>query len=158
MSTEVNSLETTVFFWINLEERLDPLFYSTSELLSKEGIQLLPVHPSQISRLAALTESAHIILLCSTRRQAEYSAFARMVVPTLGLLLQQEKLSLFHFSSFHKLNVGPTLPKYENYFFFKYPLNLASVCAKLKKFHQLKVTQAQKWPGGKRAKVSGLAV
>lgn len=152
------SAETTVFFWINLEERLDPLFYSTSELLSKEGIQLLPVQPEQISRLAALTETSHIILLCSTRRQAEYAAFTKRVVPTLGLLLKQERLSLFHFSSFHNLNVGRAMPKYQNYFFFKYPLNLASVCAKLKKFHQLKVTQAQKWPGGRRAKVSGLAV
>lgn len=157
MSDELTT-DPTVFFWLNLEDRLDPLFYSTSELLGKEGIQLLPVRADQVSRLAALTEAAHIIVLCSTRRQAEYSAFARSIVPTLGMLLQQERLSLFHFSSFHKLNVGPTLPRHQNYFFFKYPLNLASVCVKLKKFHQLKVTQAQKWPGGKRAKVSGLAV
>lgn len=149
--------EQIIFFWINLEDRLDPLFYTTSELLSKEGIQLLPVRPDQVSRLASLTENGHIVVICSTRRQAEYSAFAKTVIPTLGLLLKQEKLSLFHFSSFHKLNVGPTLPRHRNYFFFKYPLNLGSVCAKLKKFHQLKVSQAQKWPGGKRTKGSGLA-
>jgi len=143
--------ELTIFLWLNLEEKLDPLFYSASEILNGHGIQLLPVKMDQISRLAALTETSHILLICSTRRQAEYASFARSVVPTLGLLLKQEKLSLFHFSSFHKLDVAPTMNRHQNYFFFKYPLNLVEVCAKLKKFHQLKVSQAKKWPGGKRA-------
>lgn len=155
---EGHNSDSAIFFWLNLEDKLDPLFYSTSELLAKENIQLLPVRPDQVSRLASLTEAPHVVVICSTRRQAEYASFARLVVPTLGLLLKQEKLSLFHFSSFHKLNVGPSLPRHQNYFFFKYPLNLASVCVRLKKFHQLKVSQAQKWPGGKTAKVPGLAV
>lgn len=157
MDANHSNAEAPIFFWLNLEDKLDPLFYSASKHLSYLGIQLLPVRPDQISRLAALTEASHLILICSTRRQGEQVAFLRKVLPFLNLLLKQERLSLFHLSSFHKPETGPRISRHENYFFFKYPLNLESVCAKLKKFHGLKVSQAQKWPGGKRSKVPGLA-
>ncbi len=147
----------TLFFWVNLEEKLGPLYYRAARALKQQGVTLLPVRMDQVARLASLTDSPHLVVLCSTRRQAEYLAFAKHVVPVLGLLLRQERLSFFHLSSFHKLDMGARLKQRRNYYFFKYPLNVLSLCGKLKKFHQLKSTQAQKWPGGRRAKVPGLS-
>lgn len=150
--------ERPIFFWIMLEERLDPLFYEIGAQLKEHGVELLPVKADQVSRLIALTETSHVVLLCSTRRVSDFAPFLRHVAPRLPLLLRQDRLSFFHLSSFSKLQVASKRPWKQSYFFFKYPLNLVSLCAKLRKYQQLKTTQTQKWPGGRRAKVPGLAV
>jgi hypothetical protein len=148
--------ETTIFFWIVLDQRLDELYYEASEMFKRLGVELLPVRPDQISRLLALTESAHVVVICSTRRQAEFAPFLRHVAPHLPVLLRQERLSFFHLSSYDRLQIGAR-QRLKHYFFFKYPLKLAPLCAKLVKFHQLRANETQKWPGGRRAKVPGLA-
>lgn len=140
-----------------LEDRLDSTYYSAAMNLKAIGAELLPVRIEQVARLASLTEAPHIILICSTRKQSEYQAFARHVVPLLPMLLRQERLSFFHLSSFEKLNLASRISRRQGNFFLKYPLNLPSLCVKLKKFHQLKATHAQTWPGGRRAKVPGLS-
>ncbi len=148
--------DNPIFFWITLDGRLDDLFREVAETLKQEGVDLLPVRPDQVSRLLSLTEAAHVVVLCSTRRQSEYGPFLRHVAPFLPMLLRQERLSFFHLSSYDRLQLGAR-QRLRHYFFFKYPLKLAPLCAKLVKFHQLRASEAQKWPGGRRAKVPGLA-
>jgi hypothetical protein len=149
--------ESYFFFWIILEDKLDEMFYATSAILAEQGIKLLPIKIDQVSRLSALTNSSHVTVICSTRHAVQYNNFKKHVVPVLPMLLRQEKLTFFHFSSFNKLDVVSRF-KRSNYYFLKYPLNLESICVKLKRFHELRLNRSQAWPGGRRAKVPGLAV
>ncbi len=145
------------FFWVLLEERLDEMFYATSAELAKHGIKLLPVKIDQVSRLAALTATGHVTVICSSRHALQFNAFKKSIAPILGMLLRQERLSFFHFSSFKKLDLGSKIYRQKNYFFLNYPLNLETLCVKLKRFHELRLNRARVWPGGRRAKVPGLA-
>ncbi len=146
------------FFWILLDERLDEVYYNTAAMFASRGVKLLPIKIDQVSRLAALSEVGHVTVLCSTRTSAQYGVFNKRVAPLLSMLLRQERLSLFHFSSFQKLDLGSKSYRQKNYFFLKYPLNLETLCDKLKRFHELRLNRARVWPGGRRAKVPGLAV
>lgn len=157
METTPTVTDDSFFFWISLEERLDEAFYATSHELSLLGIKLLPVRIDQVSRLTALTTHGHVNVICSTRHGKQFVAFQKHVAPILGLLLRQDRLSFFHFSSFQKLDLAGKAPGQKNYFFLRYPLNLATLCAKLKRFHELRLNRAKAWPGGRRAKVPGLA-
>lgn len=145
------------FFWILLDERLDETFFSASVYLAERGVKLMPIHVQQVSRLAALSESGHVVVMCSTRNAGQYATFSKSVAPILGLLLRQERLSFFHLSSYQKLDLGAPAYRNKNYFFLKYPLSLESLCDKLKRFHELRLNRARVWPGGRRAKVPGLA-
>jgi hypothetical protein len=145
------------FFWILLDERLDESYYHTAAKFAERGIKLLPIKIDQVSRLAALSETGHVTVLCSTRSGSQYAVFNKRVAPLLSMLLRQERLSLFHFSSFQKLDYGAKTFRQRNYFFLKYPLNLETLCDKLKRFHELRLNRARVWPGGRRAKVPGLA-
>ncbi|MBY0516765.1 MAG: hypothetical protein K2P81_07650 [Bacteriovoracaceae bacterium] len=146
------------FFWLLIDNKLDEVFYSASSEFARLGIKLIPVKIDQVTRLAALTNMGHITVLCSTRHSLQYSLFTKHIAPVLSMLLRQDRLTLFHFSSFQKLDLGAKGLKQKNYFFLKYPLNLESLCAKLKKFHELRLDRTKAWPGGRRAKVPGLAV
>lgn len=144
------------FFWVLIEEHLDEMFYATSVELAKHGIKLLPVKIDQVSRLAALTATG-VTVICSTRHALQFNAFKKSIAPILGMLLRQERLSFFHFSSFKNLDLGSKIYRQKNYFFLSYPLNLETLCVKLKRFHELRLNRARVWPGGRRAKVPGLA-
>lgn len=157
MNTTPAAPNDSFFFWISLEDRLDEAFYATSYELSLLGIKLLPVKIDQVSKLTALTTDGHVNVICSTRQGKQFLAFQKHVLPILGLLLRQERLSFFHFSSFRKLEVVSRGRAPKNYFFLTYPLNLTTLCAKLKRFHELRLNRAKVWPGGRRAKVPGLA-
>jgi hypothetical protein len=156
VSTTNQKLET-FFFWIDLEGKLDELYYSTAKQFADRDIKLLPIGIDQVSRLTALSELGHVTVLCSTRNAAQFTIFNKRVAPVLGMLLRQDRLSFFHFSSFQKLDLGQKNWRQKNYFFLKYPLNLESLCDKLKRFHELREDRAKAWPGGRRAKVPGLA-
>jgi len=145
------------FFWILLDDRLDEVYYNTASMFAARGVKLLPIKMDQVSRLAALSEVGHVTVLCSTRSGQQYAVFNKRVAPLLSMLLRQERLSLFHFSSFQKLDLGSKTYRQKNYFFLKYPLNLETLCDKLKRFHELRLNRARVWPGGRRAKVPGLA-
>ena len=145
------------FFWLTIDEKLDELYFATAGELAKSNITLLPVKLDQVSRLAALTEDGHVMVLCSTRHAKQYTTFTKTVAPVLQMLLRQERLTFFHFSSFQKLDLGAKVYRQKNYFFLKYPLNLETLCVKMKRFHELRLNRARVWPGGRRAKVPGLS-
>jgi len=149
---EVRHTQDNFFFWLKLEDKLDEMYLMTSQELSQRGIQLIPVSIDQISKLAALTNLSHLTLICSTRHAKQFISFKKQVHPILKYLLRQERLTFFNLSSFSKLEVQQKTSR-QNYFFLKYPLNLSSICDKLIKFHDIRLTNSQTWPGGKRSKV-----
>lgn len=151
------SLGDTFFFWILLEDKLDETYYAAAERLNLGGIKLLPIRIDQLARLAALTNSGHVVVLCSIRHARQFEAFRRAVAPHLPRMLRQERLSFFHLSSFRRLDLGGQLASLRNYFFLTYPIDLDQLCGKLKRYYELKVSRAKSWPGGKRARVPGLA-
>ena len=155
--SQTDESQNLFFFWILLDERLDELYYTTAAAMAARGVKLLPIKLGQVSRLAALSEAGHVTVLCSTRHARQYEVFNQSVAPLLHLLLRQERLSLFHLSSFQKLDLGAKGYRNKNYFFLKYPLSLEPLCDKLKRFHELRLNRARVWPGGRRAKVPGLA-
>ncbi len=155
--SQLTETDDLFFFWILLDEQLDEAYYTTARAMALRGVKLLPIRLNQVSRLAALTSAGHVTVLCSTRHAGQFANFNKSVAPLLTLLLRQERLSLFHLSSFQKLDLGHQSYRNKNYFFLKYPLSLESLCDKLKRFHELRLNRARVWPGGRRAKVPGLA-
>jgi len=146
----------TFFFWITLEAKLDETYYATAAQLNQHGIKLLPIRIDQLAKLSALTNSGHVVVLCSTRHALQFDRFVKEVAPHLARILRQDRLSFFHLSSYKKLDLGAKLYRFRNYFFLTYPLGLDRLCAKLKRYHELRASRAKAWPGGRRARVPGL--
>ncbi len=147
----------TFFFWLTFEDKIDEQFVFMATELAKIGVTLLPAKIDQISRLASLSDLGHVTVICSTRQANHFAQFEKTVGKVLPLLLRQQRLTFFHLSSYKKLDLSNKLHRQKNYFFLKYPLNLENLCGKLKRFHELRLNRAKVWPGGRRAKVPGLA-
>ncbi len=147
----------TFFFWLTFEDKIDEQFVFMATELAKIGVTLLPAKIDQISRLASLSDLGHVTVICSTRQANHFAQFEKSVAKLLPLLLRQQRLTFFHLSSYKKLDLSSKFHRQKNYFFLKYPLKLENLCGKRKRFHELRLNRAKVWPGGRRAKVPGLA-
>lgn len=145
------------FFFLQTGENLPKSYYQLADELSRLDVMLIPVKVEQISQIVSLTEAPHVIVICSSMNTSEFQHFNSQIAPVLTYLIKQTRLTMFHLSSFNKLDQSIKLYLTKRYFFLKYPISLQSTCAKLLKYYEIRATNQRKWPGGKRTKLPALS-
>jgi hypothetical protein len=144
-------------FFLTLEDNLPESFYIFDRNLKDLGFILVPVKVDQLQSLAASTQQEELIVLCSVVGSREYKIFNEKVRNLLKYVLKSKRITLMQMSSFSRLNDSRLYSQQKNYYFLKYPLDARLLSATIARFHSLKSEKSSKWPGGRRAGVSGMA-
>lgn len=143
-------------FFLTLEDNLPESFYIFDRNLKDLGYILVPVKVDQLQSLAASTQQEELIVLCSVVGSREYKIFNEKVRNLLKFVLKSKRITLMQMSSFSRLNDSRLYSQQKNYYFLKYPLDARLLSATIARFHLLKSEKSSKWPGGRRAGVTGM--
>ena len=144
-------------FFLTFENNLPESFYIFDRNLKELGYILVPVKVDQLQSLAASTQQEEIIVLCSVTDSRDYKIYNEKVRNLLKFVLKSKRITLMHLSSFSRLNDSRNYAHQKNYYFLKYPLDARLLSATIARYHQLKSEKSSKWPGGRRAGVTGMA-
>lgn len=149
------SNQTSFIFFLVLGDNLPRTFYAFDKHLKNFGMMLVPVKVDQLQQLVASTEQEQIVVLCSVSDVKEMKMYSDKVRGLLKYILKSKRLTFMHLSSFSKLNDVRNHAYQRNYFFLKYPLNVAELSAKIARYYELKSETNVRWPGGRRAGTLG---
>ena len=152
------SLEAPIIFFLVLEETLPKNFYVFDRMFKEQGSMLVPVKIDQLQTLASSTDQTQIIVISSVTDTRELKLFNERNRGLLKYVLKSKRISYFQLSSFSKMNDSRLYAMRKNYFFMRYPIDARVFADKIVRYHLLKSEQNLRWPGGKRAGISPMAV
>lgn len=152
------SLEAPIIFYLVLEETLPKNFYIFDRLFKEQNCMLVPVKIDQLQSLSTSTEQSQIIVISSVTDSRELKIFNEKIRPLLKFVLKSKRLNYFQLSSFSKINDTRMFAMRKNYFFMRYPIDARIFSKKIVRYHILKSEQNLRWPGGRRAGVTPMAV
>lgn len=152
-----NESNNPFIFYLTLEEELPSNFYTFDRVFKDLGFILVPVKVDQLQTLVAASEQEQVIVLTSVTDTKEFKLYNEKVRNLLKYVLKSKRLTFMHLSSFSKLNDSKFFAIYKNYYFLKYPIDARKLSAKIARYYELKLEQNSRWPGGKRAGISGVA-
>ncbi len=154
---QANQTNTPFIFYLTLGEKLPAAFYTFDRLFKEIGFILVPVKVDQLQTLVAASEQEQVIVVTSITDTREFKLYNDKVRNLLKYILKSKRLTFMPLSSFSKLNDSRLYTLYKNYYFFKYPIDARRLSMKIARYYELKLEQNSKWPGGRRAGVSGVA-
>jgi hypothetical protein len=149
----MNHPDTTspFIFFLSLEDNLPASFYIFHRTLRDLGFMLVPVKIDQLQSLTASAEQEQIIVVASVTDSREYKIYNEKVRGLLKFVLKSKRITFMNLASFAKLDDSKFHALRNNYYFLKYPLDARLLSAKIARYHELKVQQNSRWPGGKRS-------
>ena len=145
-------------FFLTLEDKLPKAFYTFDKILKEFGFMLVPVKIDQPQGLLSTTEQNQVIVISSVTDSREFKIYNDRVRNLLKYVLKSKRMTFMHLSSFSKLNDIRQFALYKNYYFMKYPLDARRLAMNIARYHDLKLVQNSKWPGGKRAGTQSVTV
>jgi hypothetical protein len=152
-----NEATTPFIFYLTLQDSLPNAFYTFDRTLKDLGFILVPVKVDQLQSLLATSDQEQIIVISSITDVREMKLYNEKVRRLLKYLLKSKRLTFMHLSSFSKLSDAKSFAIYKNYYFLKYPLDARKLSDQIARYHDLKLKQNSRWPGGTRAGVRSVA-
>lgn len=144
-------------FYVTPDESLPKAFYVYDRVFKELGFMLIPVKIDQLQSLLASSDQNQIIAITSVTDARQLKLYNERIRPFLKYVLKAKRLSFMCLSSFSLINDVKKYAIQKNYFFMKYPLDAGQLSAKIAKYYDLKSEKSVRWPGGKRAGLSGVA-
>lgn len=151
------NFNTPFIFYVTLEDTLPKAFYTFDRLFKEQGFILVPVKVDQLQALVASTEQTQVVVMSSVIDSRELKIFHEKVRSLLKYVLKSKRLTFMQLSSFSKINDSKLFAMNKNYFFMKYPTDARALSQKIIRYYNLKSETNLRWPGGKRAGLSGVA-
>lgn len=149
--------DTPFVFYLTLEENLSKTFYIFDQILKDLGFMLIPVRIDQLQTLISSTDQTQIIVLSSVTDVRELKMYNEKVRGFLKYILSSKRLTFLNLSSFSKLNDVHLFSARKNYFFIKYPFDPRALSSQIVRYHDLKLKENVRWPGGKRAGLGAIS-
>lgn len=144
-------------FFVTYDEKLSKSFYVFDRAFKDLGFILVPVKVDQLQSLLASSDQTQIIAITSVTDSHEMKLYNQKVRPFLKYVLNSKRLSFVLLSSFSKISDVKKYTLQKNYFFMKYPLDAFELSAKISRYYKTKSETNIRWPGGRRAGMSGVA-
>jgi hypothetical protein len=137
-------------FYLTLDENLQDTFYYFDKSLRERGFTLVPVKVDQLQKLVSFSDQSDAVVLCSVKDMKEQRLYNELVRGLLKFVLKNKRISFIHLSSFSSLNDSRQFTMTRNYFFIKYPQDVAILSLMIARYYALRGDDSRKWPGGKR--------
>jgi hypothetical protein len=138
-------------FYIAMGETLPKYYYDLAHALREVDLTLVPVQLDQLLIMHQGKKRIHAV--CVTSNMREFKIFQKRIKKVLKQSIMSKLLSLYHLSSFSKLNLHNELGRMDNYHFVNLPVQDKTFAHALLKFYKVAINNVKKWPGGRRGKL-----
>jgi hypothetical protein len=136
-------------FYLDFDSELPDFYYSLAERFSHQGISLIPVKPDQLISFLNQHEMTYVISL--TSKLSHIKKFQSKIKRLFKSGLNNNTLTVYHISSFSRLNLARTNMIAKNYFWIQLPIDVESLVKYLGKHYITHIGRKLTWPGGKRS-------
>ncbi|MCO4795289.1 MAG: hypothetical protein KC493_16340 [Bacteriovoracaceae bacterium] len=138
---------------MQLTESLPGEFFEFHKFFSKVGVKLVPVKAKDFSEMMDGTKK-HLLVVCKDMQSQK--VFERYRSQFLDYALLNNKVCLFHVTSFSRIHIAHKVEQTYGYFYKRLPAHYKELSRFIAYtfFKQIRVDR--KWPGGKRSKLPPL--
>ncbi len=137
-------------YFIQLNKKLPEWFFYMSQILSEEGIKLLPVTPEQFSLLFRQQYNVHALIF--TPSVKDLCTFEDEIKPLFKQLISNKMLTLYHLSSFYSMKAEfNTHISHNQYVHVKLPVVTKMISYWISDHFDRSTEKSKVWPGGRRA-------
>jgi hypothetical protein len=141
-------MEQNWVFFLKFTDELPDYYFTLAESFAAVGLKLLPISFTELTQFSDGRSKMHI--LCVTKSKSEYQHFITRLKPLISHVIRTNLVSLYHLSSYNKLNLGLSTTRLRNYHFSALPVNMHLLASAVLKYIQRDSEDTNRWPGGKR--------
>lgn len=144
-------------FYLALEESLPDSFYVFDRCLRDLGFILVPVRVDQLQTLVASADQTQIIVLSTVTDTRELKLYNEKIRGLLKYILKSKRITFMHLSSFSRTSDMKSFSILKNYYFFKLPIDVRALSARIARYYDVTSETKLRWPGGKRAGLGSMS-
>lgn len=141
---------TNHIFYLQLTEGLSEDFFVFTKMFAKYGIKLVPVRPGDFSEMMDGSRK-HLLVVC--RDLQSQKNFLNFRSKFLDYALLNNKVSMFHVTSFSRIHIAHKVEQSYGYFYKRLPAAYQDLAKFISFTYYKQATINRKWPGGRRAKL-----
>lgn len=137
-----------LIFFLTYSDKPPRAYYDLAIHFKDEGLTLVPIKFDQLLSFYQGKKRVHVINVVSNTTER------KLYFKTLNIIRQallNNKITLYHFSSYSHLDIRNEIPRIKNYHFIRLPVRLYALARAIHKFYRHSMRDEQKWPGGRRA-------
>jgi hypothetical protein len=141
---------TNHIFYLQLTENLSEDFFIFTKQFAKYGIKLVPVKPVDFSEMMDGSRK-HLLAVCrDLKSQKTFMSFRNKF---LDYALLNNKVSMFHITSFSRVHIAHKIEQTSGYFYKRLPSTYSDLVNFISYTYYKQIKVNKKWPGGRRAKL-----
>jgi hypothetical protein len=148
----MNTYKDEWIFYLKLQPKLPDYYFQMDQYFKGYGYNLIPVNLTDFLELTKKDEGVNVV--CIIHNYQELSFYLRKAKKLLLMLLRLNKIQLITASSFAIANENANIRVRNSYDFYSLPQKRSYLCDKILEKVIDKSMDTQKWPGGKRPRLT----
>jgi hypothetical protein len=148
----MNTYKDEWIFFLKLQPKLPEYYFQMDQHFKAYGYNLIPVNLSDFLELTKKDDGVNVV--CVIHNYTELSYYLRKAKKLLLMLLRMNKIQLITASSYEITNENSNIRVRDSYDFYSLPLKRSYLCDKILEKVIGKSLDTDKWPGGKRPRMS----